>query len=113
MRYFLNRVFARRLKVSDLSEEFATKVLDDIFAGRSISLGQGLYKIRASAEKRGKRGGYRVVFVWKKEGYLIFCELFGKNAKENLEYREIKALYILAQKYAEFTNYDVAVVSRY
>ncbi len=107
MRYFLNRFFQRSMKFCDFSYTGVHETIKDIYLERGISLGQHLYKIRSAAEGHGKSGGFRVIFFWKREKYIIFCEVFNKNAKEDLNYKDIKALNMLAQEYDNFTDFDI------
>ncbi len=95
------------MKFYDFSEEDIQQVIRDIHEGRGISLGQHLYKIRASAKGQGKRGGFRIIFFWKMEKHVIFCHLFSKSDKDNLNYKEMKALHTLAQEYETLTETDI------
>ena len=107
MRYFLNKVFQRRMKDYDFSEEKVCETIKDVQLGRATFLGQHLYKIRVAAEEKGRSGGFRVIFFWMREKHIIFCDLFSKNAKEDLSYKEIKALYIVAKEFKRFTDIQI------
>lgn len=107
MRYFVNAVFEQYLKYYDLSEDLLKPVIADIQKHRAISLGQHLYKIRVSAKGQGKRGGFRVIFFWKRENCIIFCHVFAKSDVENLDYKKLKALYDLSVIYQLLTHKDI------
>jgi len=90
-----------------LDENYFKSVLDDIFVGRSISLGGKLYKIRSAGKSKGKSGGFRNIFYWKKEEFIIFCYIFSKNERENLVTRELHALKILSDEYSKLTSHEI------
>lgn len=107
MRYLKNNTFERDLKDHHLDDRYIKDVLDDIFDGRAVSLGSKMYKIRTAGKDRGKRGGFRSVFFWKKNELIIFCVLFGKNEQDNLKPDEKKALSLLSYEYQHLTDAEI------
>lgn len=107
MRYLKDRSFQRDLKNNDLDDKDLKKVLDDIFNGRATPLGCKIYKIRGAKEGKGKRGGFRSLFFWKKEELIVFCLLFAKNEQDNLTSKEKKVLEILSNDYDKLTENEI------
>ena len=107
MRLFLNTYFARQLEDYDLDQDYIRDVLKDITQGRSVSLGHKLYKIRSAREGEGKSGGFRNIFFWKKDEFIVFCYLFPKNKRGNLSARNFRALCILADEYDRLISGDL------
>ncbi|MBF0479206.1 MAG: type II toxin-antitoxin system RelE/ParE family toxin [Candidatus Omnitrophica bacterium] len=87
--------------------EDITVVLDDIFKGRAVSLGDKLYKIRIAKEGKGKSGGFRSLFFWKRDEFIVFCLLFAKNERDNLNLDEKKVLKILSKEYDNLTENEI------
>lgn len=107
MRYLKNKSFQKKLKENDLDDEDVKNVLNDIFKGRAAPLGSKLYKIRGAKDGRGKSGGFRSLFFWKKDERIIFCWLFAKNEQDNLSPDEDKALKILCKEYDGLTGDEI------
>jgi hypothetical protein len=95
------------LKDYKLDDNYLHDILDDIIKGRAQSLGAKMYKIRAARKGRGKSGGFRNIFFWKKDELLIFCLLFSKNEKGSLDQSEKNALKLLSEDYSNHTESDL------
>ena len=107
MRYLKNKPFERALRSNGLDDEDVKIVLDDIFEGRAVPLGAKLYKIRGAREGKGKSGGFRSLFFWKKDELIVFCLLFPKNARDNISSDAYKTLRILSEVYENLTEDDI------
>ena len=107
MRHLKNKCFHRDLKNYDLDDEDIKVVLDDIFKGRAVSLGFKMYKIRAAQEGRGKSGGFRNIFFWKKDELIVFCLLFAKNEQDSLSPDDEKALRLWSDEYSKLTENEI------
>ena len=107
MRYLANKTFQKDLKDYKLDDSYLHEVLDDISKGRAQFLGAKMYKIRSTRKGRGKSGGFRNIFYWKKGELIIFCLLFSKNEKDNLGQDEKKALKLLSEDYSNHTESDI------
>jgi hypothetical protein len=107
MKYFKNRALQRDLKDNGLDDEILKRVLDDVYDGRAIPLGSKIYKIRGAKEGKGKSGGFRSLFFWKRDEFIVFCLLFAKNEQDNLTTDEKKALKILSHEYDRLTEKEI------
>jgi hypothetical protein len=85
-------------------------VLDDVFDERATPLGSKLYKIRSAKAGKGKSGGFRNIFFWKRDELIVFCLLFGKNEQDDLTADEKKALKILSYEYDHLTEEDIEIL---
>ena len=82
--------FIRRAKAS-LSDEERSEVIDFIAANpeAGVALGGGLRKVRFRRQGSGKRGGYRIVYVFGGTHMpIFFVTIFAKNEKGNLSKAE-------------------------
>lgn len=63
-------------------------------SGRLISGGRGLRKLRwgSPGQGRGKRGGIRTIYFWRKGELLYFLMAYPKSGKDDLTRDEIRAL---------------------
>ena len=107
MKYLKNKWFQKELRNNNLDDEDLKVVLSDIFKGRAMPLGSKMYKIRGAKEGRGKSGGFRNIFFWKKDEFIIFCLLFAKNEQDNISPDEKKALKILSDEYVRLTESEI------
>ena len=107
MRFLENKYFENQSEDYGLSESYLKDVLNNVFEGRSESLGSKLYKIRAKGRSKGKSGGFRNIFFWKKGEIIIFCYIFPKNEKDNLSKKDLKGLRILSKEYASLTDKEI------
>ncbi len=107
MKYLKNKWFQKELRNNNLDDEDLKVVLSDIFKGRAMPLGSKMYKIRGAKEGRGKSGGFRNIFFWKKDEFIIFCFLFAKNEQDNISPDEKKALKILSDEYVRLTESEI------
>ncbi len=107
MWYLKIKQFDRDLKDNGLDDEDIRVVLDDVFEGRAIHLGSKMYKIRGAMEGRGKSGGFRSIFFWKREEFIVFCLLFAKNEQDNVSSDENKVLKMLSVAYDKLTEDEI------
>ncbi len=106
-------MFQRDFKDAGLNDEDVAVILDDVFKGRAVPLGFKMYKVRGAVEGKGKRGGFRSLFFWKKDERIIFCLLFTKNDQDNLSSDDKKVLEILSKEYDHLTDAEIsALVAR-
>jgi len=80
-----------------LGDESIWKLQDFLFvrpdAGDLIPGSGGLRKLRWGVERRGKRGGARVIYYWLTEDHrILLLHIYAKNEAENLTQAQIKNL---------------------
>ena len=107
MKYLKNKWFQREFKDFGLDDEDIKLVLDDIFKGRAIPLGFKMYKIRGAKEGRGKSGGFRNIFFWKRDELIIFCLVYPKNMQDNIGSDAYKTLKTLSEMYDDLTEVEI------
>lgn len=62
-------------------------------AGRLIEGGAGIRKVRWAAPGSGKRGGFRVIYFWRKtEVQIYLLYLFSKKVRADLTRAQVKQL---------------------
>ena len=62
-------------------------------AGAVIPGSGGIRKLRWGAEGRGKRGGLRVIYYWKRrDGQIWLLTIYAKNEAENIPLHVLNAL---------------------
>jgi len=58
-----------------------------------ISLGEDLYKIRVkNSDIGGKRGGYRVIYFFKRENKIYLLTIYSKTQIENINIEKLKPI---------------------
>jgi hypothetical protein len=87
-------LFSRQRDALLTDAEFATltaQLADDPEAG--TSLGGSLFKLRLALAGRGKRGGARVIYGWRRApGVIVLLALYAKNAQADLTPAQLAAL---------------------
>lgn len=62
-------------------------------AGALIKGGAGIRKLRWAMPSSGKRGGFRVIYYWRRSDEQVYMlYLFAKNARSDLSRQQIKEL---------------------
>jgi len=107
MKVLTNNYFHKQLERFGLGKDYLGRILDDIAKGRSVPLGGKLYKIRAAGFSKGKSGGFRNIFFWQKDELIVFCVLFTKADRENIEPKQFRELAILAKIYEHLNQEDI------
>ncbi|HGM5804693.1 TPA: type II toxin-antitoxin system RelE/ParE family toxin [Serratia marcescens] len=69
------------------------------------SLGGCVYKKRIARAGAGKRGGYRVLIVFRDEERLFFMRGFAKSERENISTDELQGLKHLAALYLDYSPF--------
>ncbi len=96
MEFIETPVFTRQvlnLLDDDEYRELQNVLLDDPEAGDVIKGGGGIRKIRFGIQGRGKSGGVRTIYFWKKAADQIFMLLiYSKSKKDTLTDTETEIL---------------------
>ncbi|MBS3891864.1 type II toxin-antitoxin system RelE/ParE family toxin [Serratia marcescens] len=69
------------------------------------NLGGCVYKKRIARAGAGKRGGYRVLIVFRDEERLFFMRGFAKSERENISTDELQGLKHLAALYLDYSPF--------
>lgn len=95
---------AEKLFSAKEREEIVMMVAADPECGDIVQGTGGFRKVRVGRDSRGKRGGARVVYIFRNEEFPVFLiAVYGKNEKENLSKAERNELAKMAD--AIFAKY--------
>ena len=84
---------ARKLFDDEEREEIVATVAFDPECGEVMAGTGGFRKVRVARASMGKRGGARVIYIWRNDKFPVFLiTVFAKNEKENLSKAERNAL---------------------
>jgi hypothetical protein len=101
MRIIETTVFSKLVDTL-MSDEEKQELLDELITnpaiGKLIKGGAGLRKLRWSSHGRGKRGGTRIIYFWKRAEVLYLLLAYPKNKKDDLSTAELKTLRSVVQK---------------
>jgi len=97
--------FARKEGISD--EKLAVAVQEAERGLNDGELGGGLIKKRVARTGEGKRGGYRIIIVYRTGTRAVFVYGFPKSTKANLNAIELDAYQKLAQIYLSLTDLEI------
>jgi len=87
--YFKKQIKKLFRKDKDFKDELK-KTLLNFNKSNSISIGNGVYKVRMKKDGSGKSSGYRLyIFLIEVEGIIAPITVFSKNEKANLRKSEI------------------------
>ena len=68
-------------------------------AGKLISGGGGIRKIRWAAKGHGKRGGVRVIYYWaNRQGIILMIYIYAKNEASDLTPEQIRTIRKFVEK---------------
>ncbi|HEJ7172163.1 type II toxin-antitoxin system RelE/ParE family toxin [Serratia marcescens] len=95
--------FAAREHISDATIVKAAREMQRQLY--DASLGGYVYKKRIARAGAGKRGGYRVLIVFRDEERLFFMRGFAKSERENISTDELQGLKHLAALYLDYSPF--------
>lgn len=105
MRVFKTRAFQGWAKDEALDDTALLTVVDEMERGLiDASLGGHVYKKRVATPGRGKRGGLRILIVYKQADRAFIVYGFSKNELANIGSQELKALKALAKELLSYTT---------
>ncbi|CAI0753375.1 type II toxin-antitoxin system RelE/ParE family toxin [Serratia entomophila] len=95
--------FAARERISDATIVKAAREMQRQLY--DANLGGCVYKKRIARAGAGKRGGYRVLIVFRDEERLFFMRGFAKSERENISTDELQGLKHLAALYLDYSPF--------
>ncbi|HGE8502418.1 type II toxin-antitoxin system RelE/ParE family toxin [Serratia ureilytica] len=95
--------FAVRERISDARIVKAAREMQHQLY--DANLGGCVYKKRIARAGAGKRGGYRVLIVFRDEDRLFFMRGFAKSERENISADELQGLKHLAALYLDYSPF--------
>lgn len=105
------RAFSLWAKIEKVSDSVLSGVINEMQNGLfDANLGGGLYKKRIAKGGRGKRGGYRTILAFKREGRAVFMYGFAKNERDNLTSKEESVYKQLAKQFLLMTNQQIEML---
>jgi hypothetical protein len=101
VRIFKQKTFARFVKKERLSDDKLRAIVEEMESGTiHADLGGNVIKQRVAREGQGKRGGYRVIVLYKLGERVFFVHGFAKSDEDNIskaqedKYRTLAAVYL-------------------
>lgn len=113
MRAFKTKPFHKWAKKVKLSDSALKSSISEIESGLfDAFLGSNLFKKRIPIGSKGKRGGVRTIFIYKKGHRLIFLSGFEKNQRENIDPKELEALRKFSNIYLKLSDKDLEALTK-
>jgi hypothetical protein len=105
MQAYKTKLFSRWAIKEGLSDEALLDALEEIEQGLvDANLGGHVYKKRVAIQGRGKSGGVRTLLAYKVANKAFFIYGFAKNARSNIEDKELKALKLYASTLLQYND---------
>jgi hypothetical protein len=110
VRVFKTKWFGRFARKERLSDQKLAEAVREVEAGlHDGDLGGGLIKKRIARAGEGKRGGYRVLIVYRKGTRAVFVYGFAKSDKSDLSPVELQEYQKAAQVYLRLSEADIGI----
>lgn len=104
MRIFKTRDFNEWAEDEGLTDAMLRAAIEEMEQGLvEANLGGNVYKKRIAIRGRGKRSSLRTLIAYKQGDLAFFVYGFAKNARANINARELKALKVLAKEMLGYT----------
>lgn len=116
MKQYKVKKFTFEAKKHDVLDSLLCTTLNDFLnlnteGQQRQSLGSGLYKLRLATQAgRGKRGGSRSIFAFKRDNRMIWLHIFAKNEKGNVTTSELKKLKALADILLKLSDDEISML---
>ena len=93
MRAFKTKLFDKWASKEGLTDAVLWRAVEEIEAGQvDANLGGNVYKKRVALKGRGKRGGARVLLIYRAGDVVFFMSGFTKSDRENIEKDNLTSL---------------------
>ena len=108
MHVFKNKAFAKWAAHEGLPDKALLDAVEEMSRGLvDADLGGQLFKKRVALDGRGKRGGARTLLAFRSDDKAFFIYGFTKNARANIDERELKALQLYAKTLLNLSKSDL------
>ena len=108
IRVFKTKSFKRWSKKENISDTVWIDVVKKVECGNlGVNLGGGCFKKRVAKGCKGKRGGYRIILVFKQENRAVFIFGYSKKDRQNIDEEEREAFKRLAKIYLSISTVDI------
>ena len=105
MRILKTKSFSRWANNEGLSNQVLSKAVEEMERGLiDAKLGGSVVKKRVALPGRGKRGGSRTLLAYRSGDKAFFVFGFAKNERANIDYKQLKALRLLAAEFLGYSN---------
>ena len=113
MRIFKYKSFHKFAKKEGIADSELKEIVKQLENGQFYAdLGSGLYKMELARKGKSKRGGYRLLVVFKSELRTFFLYGFPKSEKSNIEDDELKGYKKQAKENLLFTEEQISLMLR-
>ena len=111
MRAFKTKPFDRWASKEGLTDFVLWKAVEEIEAGKvDANLGGNVYKKRVAMRGGGKRGGGRVLLVYRAGDVVFFIDGFAKSDREDISKRELGKLKNFAKKLLNYGSRELGIL---
>lgn len=98
MAVYRTKTFSKFARKNGLADGALRTAAQEVLDGNAdADLGGGLFKQRVAKQSSGKSSGFRTLITHKTSKHVFFVHGFEKNAKDNIDPTETKALKKLAK----------------
>ncbi|PIW61525.1 type II toxin-antitoxin system RelE/ParE family toxin [Shewanella sp. CG12_big_fil_rev_8_21_14_0_65_47_15] len=105
MRIYKSKWFTKWAEKEGLTDDALKAAVDEMEKGLiDADLGGHVYKKRAPIEGQGKSSGLRTILAFKVGNKAFFMYGFPKNARDNIDSKELKALKLMAKELLGYSN---------
>ena len=109
MEIYKTRWFSKWAEKNGISDNALRSTITELETGLStVNLGGSVFKKRVATSGQGKRGSSRVILAYQEGSKTFFIYGFAKNAKSNLEDKELRALKKLATELLQYSRQKLA-----
>lgn len=106
MRIFKLPLFEKWTLKEGISDRVLSQSILEMEAGLiDANLGGHIYKKRISLAGRGKRGGARILIIYRKTEVAFFIYGYSKNNRDDIDVKELRILKELAEELLSYTPY--------
>ena len=111
MRAFKTKLFDKWASKEGLTDAVLWRAVEEIEAGQvDANLGGNVYKKRIALKGRGKRGGARILLIYRAGDVVFFMSGFAKSDREDIDENELKSLKDIAKDLLNYGNRELDIL---